>query len=165
MTRLSVSTRRSSRVQMISLRALAAALVGLAFAAGPAGRAEAPTQTMLGDAAVFYYKTPERQPRPSRSLTMKARVVRFAAATYDARNAKAFVEIIFRESRFDYLAENPSSGAYGLGQALPGSKMSSVGDDWKTNPYTQLAWVAKYIASRYDTPVVALRHHDLNGWY
>lgn len=47
-------------------------------------------------------------------------------------------------------ARNPSSGAYGLPQALPGSKMASAGSDWETNPTTQLEWMAGYVEARYD---------------
>lgn len=89
----------------------------------------------------------------------------YANDTYDRLNAKAFIEIIYRESRFNPEATNPSSGAYGLGQALPPEKMDSVAPDWKTNIMTQLTWVSKYITERYDTPIEALEHHDKKGWY
>ncbi len=56
------------------------------------------------------------------------------------------------ESTWNYLAENPSSGAYGLFQSLPGNKMSSVADDWATNPVTQITWGLGYIKSVYGTP-------------
>lgn len=56
------------------------------------------------------------------------------------------------ESNWNHLAENPSSGAYGIPQALPGDKMASEGDDWKTNPKTQIDWGLKYIQDRYGTP-------------
>jgi hypothetical protein len=57
-----------------------------------------------------------------------------------------------RESNWRHLAENPSSGAYGIPQALPGSKMASVAADWKTNPATQITWGLGYIQGRYGTP-------------
>lgn len=143
---------------------LLSAIVGLALSVGPAWRAEAPTQT----ARIAYdnhTSLSDRAVLVSRSASMRTRIIMFASSRYDARNAKAFVEIIWRESRFNYRAVNDSSGAYGLGQALPGSKMESVGDDWRTNPYTQLLWVVKYIESRYGSPVEALSWHDRKGWY
>ena len=70
-----------------------------------------------------------------------------------------------RESNWRHLARNRSSGAYGIAQALPGSKMSSIGEDWKTNPVTQIKWGAQYIEKRYDTPCKALDHSYSRGWY
>src|SRR5262249_18755040 len=57
-----------------------------------------------------------------------------------------------RESGWNYQAENPYSGAYGIPQALPGSKMASAGADWQTNPATQIKWGLGYIQSIYGTP-------------
>lgn len=64
----------------------------------------------------------------------------------------AIDKLLTGESGWRWWAENPTSGAYGLGQALPGSKMASVGKDWKTNPATQLKWDFKYIHDRYGDP-------------
>jgi hypothetical protein len=106
---------------------------------------------------------------PSRNrtpITNRTRTILFAYAQYGSEfQAKAFIEIIWRESRFDHKATNPSSGAYGLGQALPPEKMDNVGADWRNNPMTQLKWVAKYIEERYGSPAEALAHHDDMGWY
>lgn len=57
--------------------------------------------------------------------------------------------IITHESHWNYTAQNRSSGAYGLCQALPGTKMASAGSDWRTNPITQLRWCSGYAGSRY----------------
>lgn len=57
-----------------------------------------------------------------------------------------------KESGWNYRAENRSSGAYGIPQSLPGSKMATFGADWKTNPATQIKWGLDYIKKRYDTP-------------
>ncbi|MGO4343034.1 hypothetical protein [Phycicoccus sp. Soil748] len=56
------------------------------------------------------------------------------------------------ESGWRFTAENSSSGAYGIPQSLPGSKMGSVGADWRTNPVTQIKWGLQYIRSSYGTP-------------
>lgn len=69
-----------------------------------------------------------------------------------------------RESGWRVNAAN-SSGAYGIPQALPGSKMASAGADWQTNPATQIAWGLGYIAGRYSTPCGAWGHSESNGWY
>jgi hypothetical protein len=70
-----------------------------------------------------------------------------------------------RESNWNPFAYNPSSGAYGIAQALPGSKMAAIAADWKTNPITQMKWGINYIVERYQTPCGALSHSDAQGWY
>jgi hypothetical protein len=70
-----------------------------------------------------------------------------------------------RESGWNYKAENASSGAYGIPQSLPGSKMGSVAADWRTNPQTQIRWGVNYIHSRYGTPCSAWAHSESVGWY
>ena len=70
-----------------------------------------------------------------------------------------------RESGWNHLAENPSSGAYGIPQSLPATKMAVVGDDWRTNPETQIRWGLAYIAARYGTPEAAWAHSQRTGWY
>lgn len=70
-----------------------------------------------------------------------------------------------RESGWSHTAENRSSGAYGIPQALPGSKMASFGSDWRTNPETQIKWGLSYISGRYGTPCGAWSHSERKGWY
>jgi hypothetical protein len=70
-----------------------------------------------------------------------------------------------RESGWRWNARNASSGAYGIPQALPGSKMSSDGSDWRTNPTTQIRWGLSYIKSRYGSPCGAWGHSQKVGWY
>jgi hypothetical protein len=70
-----------------------------------------------------------------------------------------------KESGWNYKALNSGSGAYGIPQALPGSKMASAGADWKTNPATQIEWGLGYIKGRYDTPCGAWSHSQNVGWY
>lgn len=70
-----------------------------------------------------------------------------------------------KESNWNHTADNPSSSAYGIPQALPGSKMSSAGADWATNPATQIAWGLSYIDGRYGTPCGAWDHSKARNWY
>jgi hypothetical protein len=70
-----------------------------------------------------------------------------------------------KESGWDPTAANPTSSAYGIPQALPGSKMASAGADWETNPATQIEWGLGYIADRYGSPCAAWGHSQANGWY
>ncbi|MFT4124144.1 MAG: lytic transglycosylase domain-containing protein [Microbacteriaceae bacterium] len=69
-----------------------------------------------------------------------------------------------RESHWNVYAAN-SNGAYGIPQALPGSKMASAGSDWKTSAKTQITWGLGYITGRYGTPCVAWAHSESTGWY
>ena len=69
------------------------------------------------------------------------------------------------ESGWNASASNPSSGAYGIPQALPGSKMASAGADWQSNPATQIRWGLGYIRSVYGSPCSAWSHEEAYGWY
>lgn len=70
-----------------------------------------------------------------------------------------------RESGWNHFAQNRSSGAYGIPQALPASKMASAGADWATNPETQIRWGLGYISARYKTPCAAWAHSEQKNWY
>ncbi len=70
-----------------------------------------------------------------------------------------------RESNWRWWAENPYSGAYGIPQSLPASKMASVGADYRTNAVTQIIWGLNYIAQRYGSPCGAWGHSQAYGWY
>ncbi len=70
-----------------------------------------------------------------------------------------------RESGWSQNAHNPSSGAHGIPQSLPGSKMASFGADWATNPQTQIKWGLSYIDSVYGSPAAALASSHSRGWY
>jgi hypothetical protein len=74
-------------------------------------------------------------------------------------------EIYLHESNWDPSAENPSSGAYGIPQALPGDKMAAAGSDWQTNPATQIAWGLTYIRDRYGSPCGAWGFWESHSYY
>jgi hypothetical protein len=69
------------------------------------------------------------------------------------------------ESGWNVYASNPSSGAYGIPQALPGDKMASAGADWMTNPATQIRWGLQYLKSVYGSPCAGWAHEQQFGWY
>ncbi|MFC6148018.1 MULTISPECIES: lytic transglycosylase domain-containing protein [Mumia] len=69
------------------------------------------------------------------------------------------------ESNWRWNADNPTSSAYGIPQALPGSKMASAGADWETNPATQITWGLGYIKDVYGTPCAAQSFKQGAGWY
>jgi hypothetical protein len=69
------------------------------------------------------------------------------------------------ESGWSVSASNPSSGAYGIPQALPGSKMASAGPDWQSDAATQIRWGLQYIQGTYGSPCAAWSHEEADGWY
>lgn len=70
-----------------------------------------------------------------------------------------------RESGWNTTATNPSSGAYGVAQSLPGNKMAAAGADWQTNGKTQVNWMISYTIERYGSPCGAKAASDIKGWY
>jgi hypothetical protein len=87
-----------------------------------------------------------------------------AARGWGPEQYDCLVSLWNRESGWRYNAYNPS-GAYGIPQALPGSKMASAGEDWETNPNTQIDWGLNYITGTYGTPCDAWGHSESSGWY
>jgi len=69
------------------------------------------------------------------------------------------------ESGWSVTAANPGSGAYGIPQALPGSRMASAGPDWQANAATQIKWGLDYIKGTYASPCAAWAHEQATGWY
>lgn len=94
-----------------------------------------------------------------------AEVQAMARQMVPADQFQCFSNIVNNESTWNYRASNPSSGAYGLVQALPGSKMSSAGADWQTNPATQIKWGLSYMDGRYGSPCGAWSFWQANHWY
>ncbi|MFE3554669.1 transglycosylase SLT domain-containing protein [Streptomyces sp. NPDC059193] len=147
MPRPSLSPSEGQSVSNTVIRRIAAskkALAGTVLALGVAG-------SML--AAV-----------PAQAAPMSAKAIAQQMIKDPAQFA-AFDKIISHESGWDYTATNSSSGAYGLVQALPASKMASAGSDWKTNPATQIKWGLKYMNERYGSPVGAWNFWSANHWY
>ncbi|MFJ8080869.1 hypothetical protein RKD23_005272 [Streptomyces sp. SAI-170] len=125
----------------LTTAAVAAATAGIALSAAPAHAATTSVSSASQAQAIAKRMIPN-------------------AAQYNA-----FSHIVEHESGWDVDATNPSSGAYGLVQALPGSKMATAGSDWKTNAATQIEWGLDYMNSRYGSPVGAWNFWQANGWY
>lgn len=102
---------------------------------------------------------------PATATAATASPQSIAAQIVPAGQLASFKQIISHESGWNVHATNPSSGAYGLAQALPGSKMASAGADWKTNPKTQIKWAYDYMNSRYGSPNAAWSFWQTHHWY
>ena len=74
-------------------------------------------------------------------------------------------DLWIKESNWNYRASNKRTGAHGIPQALPATKMDSAGTDWRTNPVTQISWGLRYIDVRYDTPCKAWAKFKRSNWY
>jgi hypothetical protein len=78
---------------------------------------------------------------------------------------KCLNQLWTQESNWNYKSRNKKSGAHGIPQALPATKMNVVSTDWRTNPVTQIRWGLRYISIRYETPCKALAKHKRSNWY
>jgi hypothetical protein len=85
---------------------------------------------------------------------------RIGATQYNCVNI-----VWYHESRWSWRASNPNSGAYGIPQALPGSKMAAFGSNWRTSPLTQVKWGIWYVNSRYGSACGAYAFWSQNHWY
>lgn len=104
-------------------------------------------------------------PLPDSGSAKEIGLLQVQAIGWEYNEYSCLVKLWDRESNWRWNAHNKSSGAYGIPQALPGTKMASAGDDWQTNPATQIKWGLGYIKNRYKTPCGALAHSDEHNWY
>jgi hypothetical protein len=102
---------------------------------------------------------------PQQSSYSISQIQSMAASMVPSGQFQCFSNIVDHESSWNYRAVNASSGAYGLFQALPGSKMSSVASDWQTNPATQIKWGLQYMNERYGSPCDAWTFWQANHYY
>jgi hypothetical protein len=89
----------------------------------------------------------------------------YAAAKVGSGQFTCLLNLWNRESGWNTHAENADSGAYGIPQSLPGSKMAVAGGDWRNNFRTQVDWGLSYISSTYGSPCAAWAHSNAVGWY
>jgi len=100
---------------------------------------------------------------PSGAKAIAASMV--AARGWGGDQYQCLVNLWNRESGWSVTATNASSGAYGIPQSLPASKLASAGADWRTSARTQITWGLNYIAGSYGTPCGAWGHSQATGWY
>jgi hypothetical protein len=104
--------------------------------------------------------------RRHRRLTPKQMARQMLGTFHWARWQFYYLNLLWsHESGWDKYASNPYTGAYGIPQAVPGSKMSSAGPNWPSNARTQIRWGMRYIKSRYGSPKKAWEHEQATGWY
>jgi hypothetical protein len=148
---------------MSSVRALrgSARLLALGTLAG--SMALAVSTAIPASAALAHSAAPARSAASHNPRTIaKAMLGRFG---WQPRQFTYLDKLWSHESGWRVTATNPSSGAYGIPQSLPGSKMASAGRDWRTNPATQIKWGLTYIHDRYGSPSRAWAHELSHNWY
>lgn len=132
-------------------------------------RAAAELAQRQAEAAAARERTQQQRAARTATRTVQAPTVAgaqsYARSRLSSSQYSCLDSLIRRESGWNHRATNPSSGAYGLMQSLPASKMSSAGSDWRTNPVTQIKWGLSYISSRYGTPCGAWNFWQENHWY
>jgi hypothetical protein len=136
---------------------------GAAAAAGqPSGGPYSPAGTAHGGRIVLASHAAHRHPH-ARHV---ARVMMHHRFHWSVRKQYKYLSRLWdRESGWNRYAYNPYSGAYGIPQAVPGSKMASAGSHWRSRARTQIKWGLRYIRSRYGTPHHAWQHSQAYGWY
>ena len=109
--------------------------------------------------------TVKRAPTPESGSVKAFALSQVEAKGWDYDQFSCLVKLWERESNWRWNATNKSSGAYGIPQSLPATKMAKAGADWRTNPETQVRWGIGYIDGRYGSPCAALVHSDEHNWY
>ena len=164
----------SQAQQTLQIRAVAAQLTASRWQAARAKAAKAAAAKAVARAAAQTTTQPASSVQPGSSAT---------AAPAPSGSAQQIAEAMLgsfgwsssqfscldplwaHESGWSVTAYNAGSGAYGIPQALPGSKMASAGPGWQTNAATQIRWGLEYIESTYGSPCGAWDHEQATGWY
>ena len=142
--------------------AAAKAAAARAAAARAAAARAAPARPAQSSASTTPAALPATQPQGSPQQIAQGMLGSFG---WSSSQFSCLQPLWNAESGWNVSAANPSSGAYGIPQALPGSKMASAGADWQTNPATQIRWGLQYIQSVYGSPCGAWSHEQAYGWY
>lgn len=175
-------TRTSTSKFSTALSAGALALATLAVSGGLSAsavaqpvspvRASAGASPAGGDALVIssakalsFHSAAFAMPRLSRTKTIAWRMMHLRFHWSSRHQFRYLNELWTRESSWNVHATNPYSGAYGIPQAVPGSKMATAGPDWQNSARTQIRWGLGYIKGRYGTPHRAWDHELAYGWY
>jgi hypothetical protein len=133
--------------------------------AAPVVRRSHPAAVVPSTPATPEQPTPMSTPAPPSGAPQQAALAMLGGYGWDSGQFGCLQSLWDRESGWNPFASNPNSGAYGIPQALPGSKMASAGADWQTNPLTQIRWGLGYIQQVYGSPCAAWNHEQAAGWY
>ncbi|MBX0300358.1 lytic transglycosylase domain-containing protein [Cryobacterium sp. 1639] len=172
-TNTQVAPVQSATAEADRIAAEAAAAAAAAEAAAQAAAEEAAAEeAAAASAAQEAQAAPQASSAPAPSAPSNpsgaqaiARDMMSARYGWGGDQFGCLVSLWDKESGWNASAYNASSGATGIPQALPGSKMASAGADWATNPATQISWGLGYISGSYGTPCAAWAKSEAVGWY
>lgn len=162
-----ISTARRKSVTFLTSAIARTALAGVvvAMSLGPARLlATVPPAPAAHIRLVGALTAPTGKPASPASARAIARAM-LASFGWQRRQFKYLNRLWDAESSWNVLAQNPHSGAYGIPQAEPGSKMASAGPNWRTSARTQIRWGLGYIRATYGSPRRAWDHELATGWY
>ena len=152
----------ATRREIAHQRAVARARKARAAAAAKAAAAHRAAQAEATTAPAASQPAPAAQPQGDPQQAAQGMLGSFG---WSSSQFSCLQPLWNAESGWNVSASNPSSGAYGIPQALPGSKMASAGPDWQTSAATQIRWGLGYIQSTYGSPCAAWSHEQAYGWY
>ena len=153
----------AARAHAVTVQAVVAEFDRIAAEQAAAAQAEAERAAAERAAAERDAATPATPADPSEAQVI-ARDMMAARYGWGDDQFGCLVALWNRESGWNVTAGSPG-GAYGIPQALPGSKMASAGADWQTSAATQISWGLGYVAGRYGTACGAWAHFQANNWY
>lgn len=155
----------------IGALAVAAMIIPGAWTAAASARPVSPAHSVssVPAASPTQSATPSPSPKvPAKRLTPKqlAKLLMWQKFHWKPATQFHYLDLLWtKESRWNPRAYNPYTGAAGIPQAVPGSKMASAGPNWRTSARTQILWGLGYIKSRYGSPSAAWAHEAAHGWY
>lgn len=168
------------RKHIAALVTAAAVLVPVSAVAGVQAASASETPASTVGTALGAQPKPKLKGKPAISISRAEAPAKFGTKKYSQWYARQFmwakyhwgpeqyralVQLWEHESGWQHRNMNGGSGAYGIPQSLPGSKMASAGKDWRTNPETQIRWGLGYIKGRYGSPLRAWGHFQSSNWY
>ena len=161
-----------SALAVAALIAVVTAPSALAGASAPSARSSAVTAAgsagslqVLRQVRVVTALAPARSTQSNQQAPQQIARKMLRSFGWTWRQFKYLDSLWKAESSWNVSAENPSTGAFGIPQAVPGSKMSAAGVDWQTNAATQIRWGLGYISAAYGSPRSAWEHEVTYGWY
>jgi hypothetical protein len=153
--------------QIAAEKAAAAKRAAAAKAAAAKAAAQRAAQQAAQQRAAQQRAAQQKQPTPSAPSGSPQQIAQQMLSQFGWSSSQfsCLQPLWEHESGWNVYASNPSTGAYGIPQAFPGSKMGSAGSDWQSNAATQIRWGLDYIKGLYGSPCGAWSHEQADGWY
>jgi hypothetical protein len=167
------NTARAQAARKLAARKLAARKLAAKEAAAAQATQNTATQNSGAQNSSTAQPTASAQPTPSATASapvasgspQQIAQAMLASFGWSSSQFSCLDPLWAHESGWSVTAYNAGSGAYGIPQALPGSRMASAGPDWQTNAATQIRWGLEYIKGTYGSPCAAWDHEQATGWY